>query len=110
MLPPIEMTCGTHTEDDIVFMIIGGRLKLWVGKTCAAVTEFQEYPRLKVLNVFLCGGEKNAAISEAVDFFPALLEFARMNGCKRISCTGRKGWPSIFPGALEMGTASYMDL
>ena len=57
LLPAIEMTQGTHTEDDVLSAILMGNMKLWRRNRSGLVTEFSQFPRMKVINVFLAGGD-----------------------------------------------------
>ena len=87
--PAIVETKGTHTIDDVCLMIGAGHFKLWVGKNAAAVTEFIQMPRMKVLSMFAIGGdleELRAMVTEK------LIPFAKQNGCVRVLGAGREGW------------------
>jgi len=106
LLGAIEYTYGTHTEDDVLLMIIAGRLRIWTGEKSALVTEFQEYPQMKVLNVFIGGGD----LDELRDMEKNLIPFARANGCKRITGTGRLGWTKTLPGYAPGGYFMYKDI
>lgn len=96
----IERTNGTHTEDDVLAMILGGKLKLWSGTNAALVTEFVDYPRLKALNVFLCGAEPNNGLDELLPMHTAVEQFAKESGCKRLTAGGREGWHRVLARAL----------
>ena len=78
----------THTFDDIAAGILSGRFRLWEKPRGCAVTEFIVYPRKKVCNVFLAGGDMQVI----KDLQEPCSEFARMNGCSELVLTGRKGW------------------
>ena len=53
----LEYTGGTHYFDDIVESIAKGTMQLWAAPRGCIVTEIVIYPRKKVLNIFLAGGE-----------------------------------------------------
>lgn len=109
LLPAIERTNGTHDEDDILRGLILGRYKLWPGKNSAIVTEFIEYDsgKMKSLNWFLVGGDMDELVNSMK---PAIEQWAKSQGCKRVSCAGRKGWEKVLTdyefGALYL----YKDL
>lgn len=98
LLEAIGHTHGTHTEDDVLAMILAGKLTLWANDGAAMVTEFVDYPRLRAVNVFICGG----AIEPMWAVETQVIEDAKAKGCTRITGGGRKGWTRALPG-YEMG-------
>lgn len=103
----IEYTYGTHTEDDVVAMILGGKLTLWKTDKAACVTEFSQYPQMKILNVFIGGGDLEELIRIRDDL---LVPFAEAHGCKRITGVGRPGWSRVLPGYTNGGISMYKDI
>lgn len=87
----LEYAGGTHLFEDIVAAVIEGRMQLWAGEKGCAVTEVIQYPRKKVIHVFLAGGD----MSQIIDFEESALEFGRMNGCTTMTLAGRKGWTKV---------------
>lgn len=79
---------GTHTFDDIVRMVVTGRLMWWPLERGFMVTEIVEYPRTKHLNVFLAGGD----LDEIRDTQEQLVVVAKLAGCTALSLSGRRGW------------------
>lgn len=79
---------GTHTFDDIVHMVVTGRLMWWPLSRGFMVTEVVEYPRAKHLNVFLAGGD----LDEIRDTQEQLVLVAKLAGCTALSLSGRRGW------------------
>lgn len=77
-----------HTFDDIAQGILAGRYRLWVRPNGCAVTEIQVYPRKKVCNVFLAGGDMQVI----KDLQAPCEEYARAMGCSDLVLTGRRGW------------------
>ena len=102
----LEHSKGTHTIDDVALMVGGGMLRIVLGKDCAMLTEIQNYPRMKVLNVFVAGGDMNGLL----ELEHGLIGMAKEQGCSRVTETGRKGWGRVLPGAKELGTALYRDI
>ena len=84
----LEYSGGTHVFDDIVDGIRSGSLQLWPAKKGCIVTEIVCYPKLKKLNVFLGGGN----LEQILDMDSSVISFAKDNGCKSLTMTGRKGW------------------
>lgn len=84
----LEYGGGTHTYEDVVEMIIQGRMQLWPAENSCIVTEITVYPRKKVLHVFLGGGELN----EILGMHESVVQWAKDHGCSSLTMTGRKGW------------------
>ena len=87
----LELSGGTHTLDDVVQAIIKGEMQFWPAPKGCAVTEIVNYPRKKVLHIFLAGGE----MQQIIDMDDSAVEFAKMNGCTGMSIAGRKGWKRV---------------
>lgn len=94
LLEAISHTHGTHTEDDVLAMILLGKLMLWANDGAAMVTEFVDYPRLRAVNVFICGG----AIEPMWEVEARVIAHAKAHGCTRITGGGRRGWQRALPG------------
>jgi len=84
---------GTHTFDDIARGVLDGRFRLWERPNGCAITEFVQFPRKRVLNVFLAGGDMQVI----KDLEAPALEYARANGCQAVTLAGRKGWSRALP-------------
>lgn len=106
LLPAIAFLKGTHTETDVVDMLIHGQLGLWLGQKCAGACELQIYPRMRVLHMFIAGG----SLEEMLTGLPQYIEYARLNECGRISSSGRKGFLKYIPGAWSNGTHIFLDV
>ncbi len=94
LLPSLDLSGGTHNEDDVFIGICAGHFGLWISECgkAALVTEIISFPRIKVLNCFLGGGSLHAlrSLSEPV------LKFAADAGCSKIRSAGRQGWARVF--------------
>ena len=73
---------------DIKEKIGQGMFHIWPGKNSVMITEFVEYPRVKVMNLIFCAGD----YKELESMLPSFEQFAKHFGCKRIYGGGRKGW------------------
>ena len=93
MLKAIARCEGTHTEDDVLAMILQGRLKLLREGTSGVLVEVVEYPRLKALHCFLVAGN----MDEVLRIEEGLPKLARSLGCSRITACGRHGWSRVLP-------------
>lgn len=115
MLKAIEETDGTHTEDDVLVQIIAGKVNLWTKGESGIVTEFIQFPRMKVLNVFLVGGR---FVEDIYPMMPDIIAYAKKNDCARIQGLatpdeeGRDrsgGWKQAFAGKVG-GRFVYKDI
>lgn len=79
---------NTHDLHDLKSGILEGNFKFWPAPYGAVVTAFLEYPKIRVLNIWLGGGK----IEQLLDMVPSLVQYAKENGCKSIMCCGRPGW------------------
>ena len=82
----------THSIEDVERMVETGEAQLWQGQKSAAVTEIIQFPRVKVLHLWLCGGDLRE-ITE--DMLPQAEAFARVEGCTRLTTAGRIGWDRV---------------
>lgn len=102
LLEAVAHTNGTHTEDDVLAMILGGSLFLTTSESSACVWEIQKYPRFNVLNAFLATGEL-----KDMDYQMTLLEAkAKELGCKRVTFGGLPKWRCVAKGEGE-GLAGF---
>lgn len=109
LLPAIERTHGTHTEDDIIVGLLCGnppQFQLWRNDKAAIVTEIITYPRLKVVNFFLIGGELQAALA----LESQVIDFALEKDIHRLTGGGRTGWGRAWKDAKSAGTYWYKDI
>ncbi len=90
---------------DLLDMVKKDQLQLWTITDNQAeklygsiLTEIRNYPRAKVLNIFMLGGKDMKKWQAR--FEGAMETFAYSQGCEIIQATGRRGWAS-FKGAFE---------
>ena len=84
----LEYSGGTHNFDDVVEGLKSGVLQLWPTPRGCIVTEIVLYPRKRVLNVFLGGGE----LDQILDMHTDVIEWAKAQGCTALTMSGRAGW------------------
>lgn len=106
LLEAIERLDGTHTEEDIIAMLLAGRAGLWVNGAGAAITEIVQNGRIKEVNVLLAGGK----MDDIVAMKPSLERHAQEMNCDRIVIRGRKGWERVHPDYRMSGIALCKDL
>ena len=83
----LQYTGGTHEFDDIVEGIRSSRMQLWPSNRGCIVTEIVVYPRKKVLNLFLAGGE----LDQILDMNDDIKAWAKEHGCEAATMSGRLG-------------------
>ena len=84
----LEYSGGTHNFDDVVSGLAEGKMQLWPAPKGCIVTEIVVYPRKKVLNVFLGGGE----LDQLMDMHKDVIAWSKAQGCVAVTITGRHGW------------------
>lgn len=83
---------GTHTFEDVAALVKSGEVQAWYAPQSVLITELVEYPRLKMCNVFLAGGD----LKEIEAMTPDVERWAIAQGCTRAQLIGRRGWSKTF--------------
>ena len=84
----LEYSGGTH---DIIYIYEGiykGTMQLGPREKSCLVTEIVVYPKKRVLNIFLGGGD----LTEILDMHDDVINWAKAQGCEALNMTGRFGW------------------
>jgi hypothetical protein len=92
---------GTHLIEDVAKAIGEGKLQLWLGERSAGVSEILVFPRKRVLNLFLAGGD----LEELKSLRAGVEAFARGCACDGVMFSGRltqaarraSGWNRAWP-------------
>ena len=84
----LEYSGGTHSFLDVVEGLWNGTMQLWPADKGCIVTEIVVYPKKKVLNIFLGGGE----LEQILDMHENVIDWAKAQGCSALTMTGRFGW------------------
>jgi hypothetical protein len=87
----LEYSGGTHTFEDVKAMVIKGTAQIWPAPRGVAITEIIEYPRKRVLHVFLAAGE----LDQLLDMIKSAEDWGRTQGCTSLTLSGRFGWQRI---------------
>lgn len=77
-----------YNLSDIKEKISQGIFHIWAGNDAFYISSFGEFPRYKVLNLFLCGGNYD----ELEEMLESIESFAKEHDCKYLYGGGRKGW------------------
>jgi hypothetical protein len=78
----------THSVGDVLRKVYDGMAQLWYSDTGLLVTEVCDEPKARVLHVWIAAGELEPVLALA----DRVEEWARDNGCRYMSLSGRTGW------------------
>lgn len=106
--PALAYNGGTHGWDDIAAGVEAGKLQLWPAPNGALVTEILKYPRQRVCNVFLGGGD----LEQLKAMVASVEAWAKVQGCGAVTVLGRPGWVrALAPfGAKPLYTALRKEI
>jgi len=62
LLNALEYSDGTHSLEDVAMALDKDEMQFWPGNNTAIVTEIVNYPRKKIIHVFLAAGDMNEVI------------------------------------------------
>ena len=100
----LEYSGGTHYFEDIVKNIAECKMQLWPADRGCIVTEIVVYPRKKVINIFLAGGD----LDQILDMDKDVRAWAKEQGCTGATMSGRLGWKKpLAPLGWEFQLASF---
>ena len=78
----------THDIEHIFDGLVRGDFQFWANKECCVITEVIDYPKKRVLHIFLAGGSLEAISDLEED----AIKWAKSIGCTDFTLSGRKGW------------------
>lgn len=87
----LEYSGGTHVFEDVKRSILAGKMQIWPAQRGVAITEIIEYPKKRVLHVFLAAGE----MDQITDMIESAAQWGRTQGCTSLTLSGRKGWERV---------------
>ena len=93
-LEPVLERDRTHKWRDILLGLNSGQMQLWEFEKSCGVTLIQDYPRCRVLCLFVAAGDLQDILSHEEE----ITEFARDVGCELLEVCGRPGWSKVAPG------------
>lgn len=101
----LEYSGKTHNYGDIVDGCKSGKMQLWPTPKGCLITEIISYPRRKVLNIFLGGGE----LPQLLEMNKDVVTWAKAQGCTALTMQGRRGWAKpLEQFGAKMLHVSYM--
>ena len=106
LLGALKKNIPLWNTQDILDGVMKDEMQLWIAYDDddqkllgAVITQIMIYPRGKLVNVFLLGGNN---IKMWKDKMAEKIErFAREEGCLYLQAIGRKGWQPLFPDMFE---------
>lgn len=84
----LEYSNGTHDFMDVANAVLTGNMQLWANEKGCVVTEVLDFPKKRILHIFLAGGQLDAIR----DLEDSGVEWAKSIGCSAFTLTGRRGW------------------
>lgn len=88
----LEHAGGTHTLGDVLAAIESGEAQLWQTADAIIVSEIEQYPQMRVCNLWLAAGDLGAVIALGDE----VIAWAKTEmGCERATLWGRKGWERL---------------
>lgn len=78
----------THDLIHIYDGLINTSFQLWSNDKCCVITEIIDYPKKRVLHIFLAGGSLEGIRALEED----AIQWAKSIGCTDFTLSGRKGW------------------
>lgn len=104
MMSDVLVIAGTHKTDDVRKRLLSGQAQLWVqydyGVDAFLVTEFEPFPNMTILNIWLMAAKPNKII-EWDKLKYEINKFAAVNNCQLIKVIGREGFMKIFSEAKK---------
>lgn len=95
--------------DDVLKSLHKDIMQLWIAYDDekkklygAVVTEILPYPKAKMCNVFLLGGNDIRLWKDEMG--AAIEDFAKKENCAFLQAMGREGWHKLFPDMFESAT------
>jgi len=79
---------GGHDWDDVVELLEKGECQIFDSEHGAWITSIKEAPKGRALNVWLVAG----TLPRVMETQPQVEEYARANGCTKLTAGVRRGW------------------
>ena len=85
----LARSAESHYFEDVKQAILDNRAQIWPSQNGCIVTTVTEFPKSKMLQVWLCGGDFDEVFNKYNDMIE---EWGRKQGCDQMFINGRKGW------------------
>lgn len=83
---------GIDDFDGVYQDVAGGRMQLFAAGQSVLVTQIQEYPRARVLQLCYAAGR----LADLEPWLDAVLAWGKSKGCTKAVMIGRRGWERTF--------------
>ena len=87
----LEHGGNTHSFDDLVVAIDGGRFALFWEEDAILIVDIVTFPQCRIAVLFIGAGR----LASVVKLVERATDFARELGCKQVTMHGRKGWARV---------------
>lgn len=104
--PALDAGGNTHSFEDIILSVLKGDMQLWHAPKGSAVTEVIDFPRKRVIHVFLAGGD----MAQIIDFQQSAAAYGRALGCSQMTLSGRSGWQRVLKAHGWQPTQVLMEV
>ena len=103
LLDALEYSGGTHNLEDVAMALHKDYMLLWPTNESVLVTEVVQYPRAKHMHVFLGAGNMH----ELLYTMPFVIKQAKIDGCSKVTVTGRRGWEKVLTRSINCKPTHY---
>lgn len=87
----LKRSGGTHTWTDVAEGLVRGDFQIFWNDHGVAITEIQQTPQCRYLNVFMVAGR----LPGVLDLEEQVERFALTQSCKFMTTSGRMGWGDL---------------
>lgn len=85
----LKRTGDCYDAAHVLYYILSGNFPFWADEEAYVITNIEEFPKKKFLNIFMAGGSRDAIYR----FEPQVMQFAKAAGCVGMTAFARRGWP-----------------
>ena len=106
VMEAVELGGGTHTEEDVIDLLIFRKAFLWANGGSAVLCEFEDYPRKRICRYWVAGG----SLEDLLPMESKIERWARSLGAVRMEICGRAGWLKSLKGYQKRAVWMTKDL
>lgn len=83
----------THTWEDVYAGLQEGKYQFFQKGGGVCITQVHQAPQVRYLHYFIVAGD----MQDCLDLQPEIEAFAKAQGCKYVTSSGRMGWRKVLP-------------
>ena len=106
VMEAVELGGGTHTETDVIDLLVFQRAFLWANGESGVLCEFEDYPRKRICRFWSAGG----ALDDLLPMHETIVAWAKSHGASRMEIIGRPGWLKVLPDYQRVGVWMRKDV